>query len=65
MIYVDVAEYSSNVPVWSLRLLPALAGSLCVPLGYLLVVELGFSHLAALAAAFLLLLGNYKLTPDL
>ncbi|XP_046904211.1 protein O-mannosyl-transferase 1 isoform X1 [Hypomesus transpacificus] len=52
------AEYSSNVPVWSLRLLPALAGSLCVPLGYLLVVELGFSHLAALAAAFLLLLEN-------
>ncbi|XP_062310377.1 protein O-mannosyl-transferase 1 isoform X1 [Osmerus eperlanus] len=52
------AEYSSNVPVWSLRLLPALAGTLCVPLGYLLVVELGFSHLAALAAAFLLLLEN-------
>lgn len=52
------AEYSSNVPVWSLRLVPALAGSLCVPLGYLLVVELGFSHLAALGAALLLLLEN-------
>uniref|UniRef100_A0AAZ3REV9 dolichyl-phosphate-mannose--protein mannosyltransferase n=1 Tax=Oncorhynchus tshawytscha TaxID=74940 RepID=A0AAZ3REV9_ONCTS len=52
------AEYSSNVPVWSLRLIPALAGSLCVPLCYLLVVELGYSHLTALGAALLFLMEN-------
>ncbi|KAG9261871.1 protein O-mannosyl-transferase 1 [Astyanax mexicanus] len=52
------AEYTSNVPVWTLRVIPALAGSLCVPLGYLLMVELGFTHLTALGASVLLLLEN-------
>ncbi|XP_031440762.1 protein O-mannosyl-transferase 1 [Clupea harengus] len=52
------AEYSSNVPVWSLRILPAVAGALCVPLGYLLMQELGYSHLIALMASVLLLLEN-------
>uniref|UniRef100_A0A8C2PZY0 Protein O-mannosyl-transferase 1 n=1 Tax=Cyprinus carpio TaxID=7962 RepID=A0A8C2PZY0_CYPCA len=42
------AEYTSNVPVWSLRVIPALAGSFCIPLAYLLVVELGYSHFSAL-----------------
>lgn len=49
------------MPVWSLRLIPALAGSLCVPLCYLLVVELGYSHLTALGAALLFLMGNVVL----
>ncbi|AWP07746.1 putative snRNA-activating protein complex subunit 4 [Scophthalmus maximus] len=52
------AEYPSSVSVWSLRLLPALCGALCVPLLYLLTLELNFSHLAALGAALLLLLEN-------
>ncbi|XP_059406116.1 protein O-mannosyl-transferase 1 isoform X2 [Carassius carassius] len=52
------AEYTSNVPVWSLRVIPALAGSFCVPLAYLLVVELGYSHFSALGACFLLLMEN-------
>uniref|UniRef100_A0AAY5JWM9 dolichyl-phosphate-mannose--protein mannosyltransferase n=1 Tax=Esox lucius TaxID=8010 RepID=A0AAY5JWM9_ESOLU len=52
------AEYSSNVPVWSLRLIPALAGSLSVPLCYILVVELGYSHLTALGATLLFLMEN-------
>uniref|UniRef100_A0A1A7WML2 Protein O-mannosyl-transferase 1 n=1 Tax=Iconisemion striatum TaxID=60296 RepID=A0A1A7WML2_9TELE len=52
------AEYPSSVNVWSLRLLPALCGALCVPLVYLLTLELGFSHLSALGAALLLLLEN-------
>uniref|UniRef100_A0A665W790 Protein O-mannosyl-transferase 1 n=1 Tax=Echeneis naucrates TaxID=173247 RepID=A0A665W790_ECHNA len=52
------ADYPSSVSVWSLRLLPALCGSLCVPLVYLLTLELNFSHLAALGAALLLLLEN-------
>uniref|UniRef100_A0A8C2JME3 Protein O-mannosyl-transferase 1 n=1 Tax=Cyprinus carpio TaxID=7962 RepID=A0A8C2JME3_CYPCA len=53
------AEYTSNVPVWSLRVIPALAGSFCIPLAYLLVVELGYSHFSALGACMLLLMGKY------
>ncbi|KAM4662658.1 protein O-mannosyl-transferase 1 [Discoglossus pictus] len=56
------AEYSSNVPVWSLRLLPAVSGALCIPLSYLILVELGFSAHAGLTAAFLLLFENALLT---
>ncbi|XP_044191229.1 protein O-mannosyl-transferase 1 isoform X3 [Thunnus albacares] len=52
------AEYPGSVSVWSLRLLPALCGALCVPLVYLLTLELHFSHLSALGAALLLLLEN-------
>ncbi|XP_041098736.1 protein O-mannosyl-transferase 1 [Polyodon spathula] len=52
------AEYPCSVPVWSLRLLPALAGSLSVPLAYQIVVELGYSHLTALGAALLVLCEN-------
>ncbi|XP_056601933.1 protein O-mannosyl-transferase 1 [Triplophysa dalaica] len=52
------AEYTSNVPVWSLRVIPAIAGSLCLPLVYLLVVELGYSHFTALGASMLFLMEN-------
>ncbi|XP_051522143.1 protein O-mannosyl-transferase 1-like [Myxocyprinus asiaticus] len=52
------AEYTSNVPVWSLRAIPAIAGSFCLPLCYLLVVELGYSHFTALGASVLLLMEN-------
>ncbi|XP_061586127.1 protein O-mannosyl-transferase 1 [Cololabis saira] len=52
------AEYPSRVSVSSLRLLPALCGALCVPLVYLLTLELKYSHLSALGAALLLLLEN-------
>ncbi|KAM3868389.1 protein O-mannosyl-transferase 1 [Diretmus argenteus] len=52
------AEYPSSVCVWSLRLVPALCGSLCVPLVYLLILELQYSHYAALGAAVLVLLEN-------
>lgn len=51
-------EYSSNVPVWSLRLLPALAGALSVPMAYQIIRELGFSHCAATGAALLMLIGE-------
>ncbi|KYO23319.1 protein O-mannosyl-transferase 1 [Alligator mississippiensis] len=56
------AEYTTNVPVWSLRLLPAVAGALCIPLAYQILVELHFSHCAALGAALLLLLENSLIT---
>uniref|UniRef100_A0A8C9A0I0 Protein O-mannosyltransferase 1 n=1 Tax=Prolemur simus TaxID=1328070 RepID=A0A8C9A0I0_PROSS len=52
------AEYSSNVPVWSLRLLPALAGALSVPMAYQIVSELHFSHCAAMGAALLMLIAT-------
>lgn len=53
-------EYSSNVPVWSLRLLPALAGALSVPMAYQIVWELRFSHCAAMGAALLMLIGKTR-----
>ncbi|KAM5331671.1 protein O-mannosyl-transferase 1 isoform 1-T5 [Glossophaga mutica] len=56
------AEYSSNVPVRSLRLLPALAGALSVPMAYQIVWELGFSHCAAVGAALLMLIENALIT---
>uniref|UniRef100_A0A8C9DPP1 Dolichyl-phosphate-mannose--protein mannosyltransferase n=1 Tax=Prolemur simus TaxID=1328070 RepID=A0A8C9DPP1_PROSS len=56
------AEYSSNVPVWSLRLLPALAGALSVPMAYQIVSELHFSHCAAMGAALLMLIENALIT---
>lgn len=57
-------EYSSNVPVWSLRVIPALSGALCVPLGYLLMRELGYSNLVALLASLLLLLGKLTMRSE-
>jgi dolichyl-phosphate-mannose--protein O-mannosyl transferase len=54
----SLSEYSSNVPVWSLRLLPALAGALSVPVAYQIVSELHFSHCAAMGAALLMLIGK-------
>ncbi|KAM9083562.1 protein O-mannosyl-transferase 1 isoform 3-T7 [Megaptera novaeangliae] len=57
------AEYSTNVPVWSLRLLPALAGALSVPMAYQIVWELGFSHCAAVGAALLILIGRKATHP--
>ncbi|XP_073456610.1 protein O-mannosyl-transferase 1 [Aquarana catesbeiana] len=56
------AEYGSNVPVWALRLLPAVSGGLCVPLAYQIVLELGFSTLAGLIAALLVLFENALIT---
>ncbi|XP_060106963.1 protein O-mannosyl-transferase 1 isoform X2 [Heteronotia binoei] len=56
------AEYSSNVPIWTLRLLPAVAGALCVPLAYQILVELHFSHLVAHGAALLILFENSLIT---
>ncbi|KAM3911343.1 protein O-mannosyl-transferase 1 isoform 1-T2 [Leptodactylus fuscus] len=56
------AEYSSNVPVWSLRLLPALSGGFSVPLAYQIVVELGYSAWAGVAAALLILFENALVT---
>uniref|UniRef100_A0A3Q2ZUR2 Protein O-mannosyl-transferase 1 n=1 Tax=Kryptolebias marmoratus TaxID=37003 RepID=A0A3Q2ZUR2_KRYMA len=52
-VWNRIGAYPGGVSVWSLRLLPALCGALCVPLVYLLTLELKFSHLSALGAALL------------
>ncbi|KAM9641574.1 protein O-mannosyl-transferase 1 isoform 2-T2 [Trichechus inunguis] len=57
-----LGEYSSNVPVWSLRLLPALTGAFLVPMAYQIVLELHFSHCAAMGAALLILIENALIT---
>lgn len=62
---VVLSEYSSNVPVWSLRLLPALTGALSVPMAYQILSELGFSHCAAMGAALLMLIGKTGPRPAL
>ncbi|XP_062815104.1 protein O-mannosyl-transferase 1 isoform X2 [Anolis carolinensis] len=56
------AEYTPNVPVWALRLLPAVSGALAVPLSYQILVEMRFSHVVALGAAVLILLENSLIT---
>uniref|UniRef100_A0A3Q3DMZ3 dolichyl-phosphate-mannose--protein mannosyltransferase n=1 Tax=Hippocampus comes TaxID=109280 RepID=A0A3Q3DMZ3_HIPCM len=53
-----LGEYPCGVSVWSLRVLPAVCGALCVPLAYCVTLELGFGHMSALGAALLLLLDN-------
>lgn len=62
---IALTEYSSNVPVWSLRLLPALAGALSIPMAYQILAELHFSHCAAMGAALLLLIGEAWVLPVL
>uniref|UniRef100_A0A8C4N6F7 ArnT-like N-terminal domain-containing protein n=1 Tax=Eptatretus burgeri TaxID=7764 RepID=A0A8C4N6F7_EPTBU len=57
-----LGEYTSNVPVWHMRVIPAVAGSLVIPLAYLILLELGYSHMTACLAAVLLLLDNALLT---
>ncbi|XP_014672855.1 PREDICTED: protein O-mannosyltransferase 1-like [Priapulus caudatus] len=47
-------SYASTVPIWHMRLIPALCGSLIVPVAYQTVVELGFSHYAATLTGFLI-----------
>ena len=52
------AEFPPSVPVEALRLVPAVLGSLVVPLVYQIAVELGLSRWAALLAGSFVLLGR-------
>ncbi|XP_078282058.1 protein O-mannosyl-transferase 1 isoform X4 [Rhinoraja longicauda] len=56
------AEYTGTVPVWNLRLFPALAGALCISLAYQIIVELKYSHTSALVAALLIMFENSLIT---
>ncbi|XP_071948165.1 protein O-mannosyl-transferase 1-like [Antedon mediterranea] len=50
--------YPPSIPVWHLRLLPAIFGSLLIPAVYQLVLAVGYSHGAATLAAFLVVFEN-------
>lgn len=55
-------DYPVTFPVYQLRMLPALLGSLTVPLAYQIAVELRLSRWAALLAGACVLLDNALLT---
>ncbi|XP_065203314.1 protein O-mannosyltransferase 1 [Planococcus citri] len=54
--------YSENVPLFTLRLIPALCGSLITPLTYHFMLELGCKQWTAILASFILLCDNAMLT---
>lgn len=55
-------NYSPSVPLWALRFVPALFGSLLVPVTYQLALSLGLAQPSAALAAVLVLLENSLLT---
>ncbi|XKL60713.1 hypothetical protein PGB90_007770 [Kerria lacca] len=56
------SEYSSNVPIFALRLIPALCGSLIIPVIYHFMLELSCQQWTAILAALLVLCDNAFLT---
>lgn len=55
-------EYPAEVPIFALRLVPALFGSFLIPLCYKICLLLGFSQPTATLAGFLLLTDTALLT---
>lgn len=55
------SEFSPQFPVYQLRLVPAVLGSMVVPLVYQICVELRMSRWSALLAGVFVLLGKLKL----
>ncbi|XP_020282820.1 protein O-mannosyltransferase 1 [Pseudomyrmex gracilis] len=56
------SPYSDAIPLYALRLVPAICGSLLIPTGYYLVLELGLRQWAAAIGGILLLFDNALLT---
>lgn len=54
------SEYGAQVPVFALRAVPALCGSLLIPASYFLILELGCQQWTAVLASFFILAGNAK-----
>lgn len=52
------SPYAESVPLFALRLLPALFGSLIIPTAYHLALEIGLKQWSAAIAAILLLFGK-------
>ncbi|XP_033647476.1 protein O-mannosyl-transferase 1-like [Asterias rubens] len=55
-------EYPCDLPIWHLRLIPALCGSLLVPIVYLIITEIGYTDWTAVQAAVLVLFDNALIT---
>eukprot|EP00057_Strongylocentrotus_purpuratus_P034051 XP_793742.3 PREDICTED: protein O-mannosyl-transferase 1 [Strongylocentrotus purpuratus] len=55
-------EYPCEVPIWHLRFLPALCGSLLTPLTFYILEGMGFSQWTAAVGAFLVVCDNSLLT---
>ncbi|XP_067002481.2 protein O-mannosyltransferase 1 [Anabrus simplex] len=56
------SSYADTVPLFALRLVPAVCGSLLIPTAYHLMLEMGLSQWTAALAGFLLLCDNAMLT---
>lgn len=52
------SPYTDIVPLFALRLVPALCGSLLLPTAYHLLLELGLKQWTAALAGILILFGN-------
>nr|CAG4651592.1 EOG090X015P [Triops cancriformis] len=56
------SPYNASVPVFALRVVPALCGSLLIPTAYQIMLELGYPQWTAALAGFLFLFDNALLT---
>lgn len=54
--------YATDTPLWSLRLVPSVCGSLLIPLSYNIIRQLGYNGKAALLTASCFLLDNALVT---
>lgn len=54
--------YNASVPVFALRTVPALTGSMLIPLVYMIMIQLSYSQWTAALAGFLFLFDNALLT---
>ena len=52
------SPYGEKVPLFALRLIPALCGSLLIPTAYHLALELGFKHWTSSIVGLMLLFGK-------
>ena len=52
------SAYNASVPVFALRAVPALTGSLLIPRAYMIMLQLSYSQWTAALAAFLFLFGK-------
>lgn len=54
------SDYTEFVPLFALRIVPALCGSLALPTVYHLALELGLKQWSAATAGLMLLFGKYS-----
>lgn len=56
------SQYNSSVPIFAMRSVPALTGSMLIPLVYMIMIQLNYSQWTAALAAFLFLFGLIKIS---